>query len=190
MKMSSIEGITADPYKESEKEYKGRTVDFFVKNKELYPHPSEETSWQVYILSQKTFGHWALMFESETTGKAFTMELLKTQSLQGNKYEVIMRFVVMDIKNYPQLKQSPLGKITASGYKIFARAYAVLRQMGGYRAFDNNCQTYCKLLANDLGAPVDAATATDHVINGVTTLAEVGVITGIAAVLFQIISKL
>ena len=188
--MSSIEGITADPFKESEKAYKQRTIEFFAKNKDLYPHPSQDTSWQVYVLSQKTFGHWALMFESEETGKAFTIELLKTQALQQGKYEVIMNFVVMDIKNYPQLKQSPLGKITASGYKIFNRAYVVLRQMGGYRAFDNNCQTYAKLLAKDLGAPVDATTVTDHVINGVTTLAEVGVITGVVAVLFQIISKL
>ena len=188
--MSSIEGSTADPYKESEKEYKRRTVAFFVENRDLYPHPSEETSWQVYILSMKTFGHWSLMFESEVTGKAFTIELLKAQQLPPDKYEVIMNFVVMDIKNYPQLKQSPLGKITASGYKIFARAYTVLREMGGYRAFDNNCQTYCKLLAKDLGAPVDAATATDQVIQGVTTLAEVGVIAGVVSVLFQIISKL
>ena len=191
MKMSSIQGGTADPYQESEADYKKRTIQFFVDNKDLYPDPTEETSWQVYILSKETFGHWSLMFESKTTGKAFTIELLKTQQTgENDKYEVVMRFVVMDIKNYPQLKQSPLGEIKATGYYIFARAYAVLRGMGGYKAFTNNCQTYCKLLADDVGAPVDAETATDKVISGVTTLAEVGVIAGVAAVLFQIIKNM
>ena len=187
--MASIQGGTADPYKESEEDFDIRTFQFFLNQKDLYPDPSEDTSWQVYILSRETFGHWALMFESETTGNAFTIELVTDPQPIPNKYEVIMRFVVMDIKKHPKLKQSPLGKITASGYKIFARAYAVLRQMGGYRVFENNCQTYCKLLAKDLGAPVDAATATDHVINGVSTLADVGVIAGIA-VISLLISKL
>ena len=191
MKMSSIQGGTADPYQESEVDYRRRTVQFFVDNNALYPDPTENTSWEVYVLSQKTFGHYSLMFESETTGNAFTIELLKTQQTgEEDKYEVIMRFLVMDISRYPQLKQLPLGKITASGYHIFDRAYVVLRDMGGYRAFDNNCQTYTQLLAEDLGAPVSVPTATDKVISGVTTLAEVGAVVGLAAVLFKIIKNL
>ena len=189
-KMSSLKSFKADPYQESETDYKRKTITFFVDNNALYPDPTEDTSWQVYVLSNATFGHWSLMFESETSGNAFTIELLKTTSNDQDNYQVEMNFVVMDIKNYPQLKQSPLGKIEATGYHIFDRAYVVLRDMGGYQAFNNNCQTYCKLLAKDLGAPVDAETATDKVISGVSTLAEVGVIAGVAAILFKIIKNM
>ena len=189
-KMASSQISKADPYQESEREYKQRTIDFFVDNRALYPDPSTETYWQVYILSKATFGHWSLMFESEDTGKAFTIELLKTQQRDTDNFEVIMRFVVMDIKNYPQLKQSPLGRIRATGYKIFGQAYIVLRDMGGYRAFDNNCQTYCKLLAQELKAPVDAETVTDKVIKGVTTLVEVGAITEAIVILFHIFTRM
>ena len=189
-KMSSLKSFKADPYQESETDYKRKTITFFVDNNALYPDPTEDTSWQVYVLSNATFGHWSLMFESETTGNAFTIELYKIIPKDKDNYQVVMHFVVMDIKKLALLKQSPLGKIKATGYHIFDRAYAVLRDMGGYQAFNNNCQTYCKLLAKDLGAPVDAETATDKVISGVSTLAEVGVIAGVAAILFKIIKNM
>ena len=188
-KMSSLKAITADPYQESLEDFQRRRYKFFVENHDLYPDPGKETSWQVYVLSNATFGHWSLMFESETTGNAFTIELYKIIPKDKDNYQVVMHFVVMDIKKLALLKQSPLGKIKATGYHIFDRAYAVLRDMGGYQAFNNNCQTYCKLLAKDLGAPVDVETVTDKVISGVSTLADVGAINGVAEVLFHIIKN-
>ena len=53
---------------------------------------------------KKTFGHWSLMLENAETENALAIELLKTEHMEDGNIKIIVQFLVMDTKKYPDLR--------------------------------------------------------------------------------------
>ena len=156
-------------------------------NSSFFPNPFTEAKWHTYVLSKETFGRWSLMFEHADTKKAFAIELLNKETMENGNVKVIVRFFIMDLKNYPDLRKGYVGKIASSGFTIFDECLKVLRTMGGYKVFANNCQDFIDELAKSLGVHNDVKTVTDHKIKLVSTLTEVGVEAGVVFLIFNVI---
>lgn len=166
--------MSDDVIVKSDKLFDSETKIFFEKYCALFPNAYQKMIWRVYVLSRKTFGHWSLMFEHADTENALAIELLKTERMEDGNIKVIIRFLVMDTKKYPDLRNGYVGEITSSGFDIFAEVLKVLRAMGSHGALVNNCQDYIDELATNLGVPINVKGVIDHEIKGVTLLTEVG----------------
>ena len=85
----------ADPYQEEKIQFLQRVSSFWLNHGQGFPSPRDVASWNVYLLSQG-WVHYSLMFESEETGKAFKIHLLKGHNIDTEHYEVELHFKVID----------------------------------------------------------------------------------------------
>ena len=169
---------TAHTYNEQKEEYLKRVMEFFRSMADKYGWSQETEVWNVYLLSESLFGHYALMFEYDKKKEStFFIELDLDQKNIEKELQVVMQFGIMD-DDFKEYRQIPLGPIKKSLRDIFETAYVVLQQMGAYQATLNSCQNYAKNLAKALGAPKEVKT-------GFGTVARTGVklIAGIAIVI-------
>ena len=72
--------------------------------------------------------------------------------------KIVMGISVMKESRISVNKIISLREITKEIGEIFQTAYEVLREMGTYNLFVNNCQHYAKQLAKKLGAPKEYKT--------------------------------
>ena len=165
----------------------GSSYCLFESNSSFFPKPFTKAKWFTYVLSKETFGRWSLMFEHADTKKAFTIELFNKETTEKGDVKVIVRFFIMDLKNHPDLRKGYVGEIASSGFDIFEQCLKVLRTMGGYKVFANNCQDFIDEFAKSLGVRKDVKNVTDHKIKLVSTLTEVGVEAGVVFLIFNVI---
>ena len=111
----------ADPYSEEEEALLSRVSQFWLKQCDGLPAAHKVTKWNVYWLYKSLFGHYSLMFESHETGNAFLIELLKGHNIDNDRFEVEMKFRLIDVHNahYSHLKQAHIGTTENSAYQIF-----------------------------------------------------------------------
>ena len=147
---SSLEFSIAKPYT-------GRSVDdlrqhihSLWQNFVLLPNYDEEKEWNVYLLYKSFFGHYSMLFLLPGHIEGFLVHLL-VEDKKTNFYLNYVNLGAFRIKN-KDLKALSLGTtepLTAA--HIITRAHDILVSMGPYNAVFNNCQDYCKEIANDIG---------------------------------------
>lgn len=169
---------TARPYKEQKKAYLDKVMEFFISTADKFGWPHEKETWNVYLLTESLFGHYALMFEYDKTKATFFIDLWLDRENLEQELQVIMRFGIPSNKLL-ESKEIPLGPIEQSLDDIFDKAYDVLQDLGAYHATTNNCQNYAKDQAKALGAPKEVKTGYGTVTRtAFTLLAAVSIVVG------------
>ena len=149
--------FSAMPYSENKEAYSEKVQDFLKIN-----HLDSNEDWNVYAFVKLSGGrHAGLRFESIDETKSFAIELFVNQVKRPK--EMFMDFSVMDQKRLSKNKKIPLGNIQKQAINIFDTAYDVMKEMGSYYFFTNNCQDYAQKLAAALGVPKEFKTDIDRV---------------------------
>ena len=139
--------FSAMPYSEDKQAYIEK-VQEFLKINDLVSNED----WNVYAFVKLSGGrHAGLRFESIDELKSFAIELFVDQEKKPK--EMFMGLSVMDQKRLSKNKKIPLGQIQKQAIEIFDTAYDVMKKMGTYYFFTNNCQDYAQQLAIALGVP-------------------------------------
>lgn len=135
---------------------------------------TEEETWHISLVRPAlSFGHHSIMVKSTSCGKHFLLELRKaewredpsltrgrdaeseaamTNGTKREKFYIFPEARYFDPKDhkYQKLQMIPLGKVKMTGVGLITHAVECLQDLGDYRAFTNNCQTYCQMLAKRL----------------------------------------
>ena len=77
-----------EPYNEEKEALLSRVSEFWLDKCGDLPAAHEDTEWKIYWLYKSFFGHYSLMFESQVTGKAFLIELMKGHDIDVDVFEV------------------------------------------------------------------------------------------------------
>ena len=106
-----------------------------------------------------------------------------------NQTELKLRIIDVSDERYCNIRARDLGVIKEKAGVILGKAYSRLCQMGSYNAWINNCQDYCKHLAEDIGCHSNFSTAREVTINRIAigAIAVAGIAVG-AALLYKMFS--
>ena len=185
MASSSGSSDFALPYNKHFEDFKAEIVQFWKDNLQGFPNLDESSSWKVYLLSKDLFAHYTLMFQVPNQQECLVIGLVVINQQTNFSLGVI------DIKDqrYCDIKVRDLGVIKEKAGVILGKAYRRLRQMGSYNAWINNCQDYCKHLAEDIGCCSDFTTAREVTVNNIAIgAAVVGIVAIGAALLYAAFS--
>ena len=114
--------------------------------------------WNVYLLYGGRFTHYSLLFKDGNT-RSFFIDLVINESKKVDYHFQTFR------GSNETLKENYLGTIKKSAAEIHKIGCTILKNMGPYHEWFENCQDYCQKFAEELG--VDSVwTGSDMVIAG------------------------
>lgn len=172
------------PYNLEIEDFKAKIVQFWKDNLQGFPNLHESSSWKVYLLSKDLFGHYSLMFQVPNQRECLVIELL----VINKQTNFSLRVIDVNNERYHNIKAKDLGVITEKAGVILEKAYCLICQMGSYNVLFNNCQDYCKHLAEDIGCHNDFSTIGEVTLDTIASgAAVVGIVAG-AALLYAVLS--
>ena len=165
--MASGSLVNALPYKEDFKDFNARIVQFWEKYCQGFPNLDQSSFWKVYLLSKDLLGHYSLLFQDSGRPECLVIELVVASNNDINQTNFSLKVIDVNDKRYRGFKASDLGDIEEKAGVILEKAYSRLCQMGSYNAWINNCQDYCKHLAEDIGCRSDFSTAREVTVDSI-----------------------
>lgn len=136
----------AEPFTGKSADDLKRYIHSLWQNFVLLPNYDEEKEWDVYLLYKSFFGHYSMLFLLPGHIEGFLIHLL----VENQKTKFYINYVnLRKFKN--DLKALSLGTtkpLTAAC--IITNAHSILASMGYYNLAFNNCQDYCKKIADNI----------------------------------------
>lgn len=119
---------------------------------------STATSWKVNILWKEKCTHYVIVFTYVKKSESIFIHVIHSpedEVADCDYYHVVMEFGVFKNSNWfdKGWKMVDHGSIQSSMEDIFIKAFEVMSKMGQYDILINNCQTFARDLAKELGAP-------------------------------------
>uniref|UniRef100_A0A1X7TBG0 Uncharacterized protein n=1 Tax=Amphimedon queenslandica TaxID=400682 RepID=A0A1X7TBG0_AMPQE len=115
----------------------------------FFPNYDEENEWDVYLLYKSLLGHYSILFLLPGHTEGFFIHLLVDNTRRQTRF--VLNYVKLS-KFKSNLKALSLGTTEPfTAAHIITKAHDILVDMGSYHALSNNCQDYCKQIANSIG---------------------------------------
>ena len=149
----SMNGFFAKAYDEPSSDFEKRMQKFWqiLTYQKKFPSLDKKVVWQVFWVHAGYYSHYSLVFKPLTDDVAYDYLLVDLRKVDDNeKYKVYLNIGVFKAKK-ASLHKVSLDRVKMSGHQILSLAYERLKKMGDYNAYSNNCQTFSKLLAEDIG---------------------------------------
>lgn len=118
---------------------------------------SAATPWKVNIVWKEKSTHYVIVFTYVKKSKSFFIHVIHSpedELADCDYYQVVMEFGMFNNSHWfdKGWKMVDHGNIQKSMEDIFIKAFEVMSKMGQYDILINNCQTFARDLAKELGA--------------------------------------